>query len=61
MKLFKPRWVVRICIHKNPDKSDMDNFTASKRGIFLLLECKEREEKTFWYPCNFSPNMPHPI
>lgn len=28
MKLFKPRWVVRICIHKNPDKSDMDDIAV---------------------------------
>lgn len=45
MKLFKPRWVVRICIHKNQDKSDMDNLQHLKEGYFFYWNARKEKKR----------------
>lgn len=45
MKLFKPRWVVRICIHKNPDKSDMDSLQHLKEGYFFYWNARKEKKR----------------
>ena len=45
MKLFKPRWVVRICIHKNPYKSDMDSLQHLKEGYFFYWNARKEKKR----------------
>lgn len=45
MKLFKARWIVRICIHKNQDKSDMDNLWHIKEGYFFYWNARKEKKR----------------
>lgn len=50
MKLLKPRWIVRICIHKNPDKSDMDNLRYLKEGYFFYWNARKEKKRLSNFP-----------